>query len=125
MRNPVKSAMRWWLAHKLPADLRAGDICFVQSEGCYKVAKILAVDNSSVHVRLYREKFAQISTPLNTDVLSLGTIHDDDWGMGHLPLSRAMFASWRPIRVQHEVVREEELDGYRMWEKDQGGTWDL
>lgn len=125
VRNPLKSAIRWWLAARLPADLEAGDICLVQSsDGGYQVAKLLAVDRSAVHVRLYKQRFFEVPRFVNTAALTMGTVHDTGFGIGHLPISRASFASWRPIRIQHELVAEDELEGYRVWKDAEGGIWD-
>jgi len=123
--NPLKWVIRWWLSSKLPADLKAGDICLVASgDGGYKIAKVLVMDGSAIHIRLYKQRFSEIPRLINTSTLSLGTIHDAEFGMGHLPVSRGSFASWAPIRFQNEPVTEEELDGYRIWEGSKGGTWD-
>jgi len=124
MRSPSRAIGRWWLVRKLPADLCSGDICFIPSkDGDYTVIKILAIDKSAVHVRHYRERFAQIPRFLNTAILTLGKIDDENHGIGHLPLSRATFASWLPFRTQHEEVAEDELAGYRLWKEMKGGIW--
>jgi hypothetical protein len=104
--------------------MRAGDICFVESgDGDYKVAKILVVEQAVIHVRLYKERFSEIPRFLDVTNLNLGTIDDADFGVGHLPLSRGSFAAWLPVRVQHQPVTEEELEGFRIWEESRGGTW--
>lgn len=124
MRNPLRTVARWWLRRRLPRDLKAGDICMVVSgDSGYKVVKILVIDQSTVHVRLYAERFSEVPRFVTAAALTLGTIHDEHHGIGHLPLSRPTFASWLPLRIQHEVVTEDELDGFRMWEISMGGTW--
>ena len=80
------------------------------------VAKVLAVDKNAVHVRLYKESFAEVPRQINMAVLT--------WGLGHIPIARATFASWQPVVIQHEPVADDELDGYRMWEEASGGVWD-
>ena len=112
-------------ASRLPANLGPGDICVVVSgDGCYGVAKVLAVDESAIHIRLYRDRFSKQPSRVDTASLSLGKIDDaDGFGVGHLPLSRSTFAAWTPVRMQHESVIEEELEGYRLWEQSKGGTW--
>ncbi len=122
--NPIKSIIGWCWARRLPADLRDGDICFIPSDGGgYSVVKILATDETTIHVRLYKSRFSEVPRFVNAGVLSVGTIHDEHHGIGHLPLSRATFASWLPTKVQHEPVTEEELEGYRIWQESQGGVW--
>jgi len=123
-QNPIKLVIRWWRSRTLPASLRDGDICFVPSDGGgYSVVKILEMDESTVHVRLFREKFSEVPRVLNPSILSVGTIYDEHHGIGHLPLSRATFASWRPTKLQHEPVTEDELEGYRIWLDAKGGVW--
>ena len=85
-------------------------------DGDRGVAKVLAVDKRAVHVRLYKERFSEIPRLVNTAILSMR--------IGHLPIAWATFASWQPVRIQHEAVMEDELDGYRMWEDAKGGVWD-
>lgn len=93
-------------------------------KGDLRVAKVLAVDRSAVHVRVYKERFSEVPRLVNMASLSIGTIHDTEHGMGHFPLARATFATWQPVRIQHEPVLEDELEGYRMWEDASGGVWD-
>ena len=45
------------------------------------------------------------------------------FGMGHLPLSKPAFGSWRPVKVGSEPVADDELEGYRMWLEARGGYW--
>jgi hypothetical protein len=92
-------------------------------DGSYKVVKILAIDQSAVHVRLYAERFSRPPRLVAPTALTLGTIHDEHHGIGHLPLSRPTFASWLPVRIQHEEVTEDELDGFRIWERSK--RWNL
>jgi hypothetical protein len=94
------------------------------SERNYRVVKILALDDSTVHVRLYRNKFTSRPEKVDASLLSLGSINDEDgFGMGHLPLSRKAFADWQPVFLFQSTVTDEELEGYRLWEKDQGGVF--
>ena len=125
MRRVFKAIAGWCAGRKLPADLASGDICVVVGEGGeYKVAKILMVDESTVHIRLYKERFSRPPAQVNAGSLTLGKIDDvDGFGIGHLPLSRSTFAAWTPIRIRRESVTKEELEGYRMWEESNGGTW--
>jgi hypothetical protein len=124
MRRALKAIAGWWLARKLPADFGRGDICVIAGGGEYKIAKILMVDASTFHIRLYKERFSCAPTHVDTAALSLGKIDDKDgFGIGHLPLSRATFAAWAPLRIQRESVTDEELEGYRMWQESKGGTW--
>jgi hypothetical protein len=105
--------------------LAAGDVCSIKSgAGRFKLAKVLAVDPGVIHVRVFKETFADRPRRASTTGLTLGTIHDPDgFGMGHLPLSTAGFGAWLPIRNGNEPVHEDELEGYRMWQDAGGGVW--
>jgi hypothetical protein len=125
MRRVFQTIARWRLALRLPADLRAGDVCSIPGEGgTHKIVKVLAVDRRAVHIRVYKNRFPRRPFRVNTAALELGSIHDSDgFGFGHLPLSRAMFGGWSPARIQREQVDEQELDGYRAWQELNGGLW--
>jgi hypothetical protein len=125
MLGPLKTMLVWWRLWNLPADLRGGDICVVPSEDArYKIVKVLVAEGSVVHLRLYREPCSNSPARVDTATLTLGTITDaGGFGIGHLPLSRSTFASWKPVRIQREKVTDEELEGYQMWKEDRGGTF--
>jgi hypothetical protein len=92
------------------------------SKGYYQVAKVLAVTQLGVHIRLYKNRFE--SRPTNVDFagLKLGNIHDtDSLGIGHLPLTHRAFAQWHPIYMVGSAVLQDELDGYEEWKSAQGG----
>ena len=125
MRGAVKALARWWLSRSLPSDLGSGDICVVQSgdEG-YRIAKVLRNDASVVHIALYKNRYSRPPDKVDPAILQFGRIDEGgEFGIRHLPLSRATFASWLPIRIQHSPVADEELEGYRMWEESKGGIW--
>jgi hypothetical protein len=107
-------------------ELKVGGLYSVNDgEGNYRVAKILALDDSAVHIRLYKNKYRSRPATVDESSLSLGTIHDNDgFGMGHLPLSRAAFANWQPAFLFQSSVTDEELEGYEMWKEGQGGVFD-
>ena len=88
-------------------------------DGTYRVAKVLAVDEHAVHVRVYKQRFRQPPTSIEPDDLTLGSIDDPDgFGVGHLPLSRDELALWGPSLITTARVDDEELEGYRMWAED-------
>jgi hypothetical protein len=107
MRNPLKAMIRRWLIRRLPADLGAGDICIVMASGGggYKVATVLVVEPSAVHVRLFKDRFSRIPRQVNIASSSMGTIHDPDFGVGHLPLFawrlRVLGAGSNSARIRH------------------------
>ena len=106
-------------------ELKVGGLYSVNDgEGSYRVAKILVLDDSAVHIRLYKNKYPSRPQSVDLSTLSLGSINDKDgFGMGHLPLSRKAFANWQPIFLFQSSVTEEELEGYKMWKQDHGGVF--
>jgi hypothetical protein len=97
-------------------DVEAGDLvsCDWDRDGTFRVAKVLVTESAGVHVRVYAERFAQRPATLPAQ-LGLGSIDDDSFGVGHLALTWAEFARWKPVPLAHESVSEAELDGYVMW----------
>lgn len=90
----------------------------------YGFLKVLKVEEEIVHVRLYKNKQDDIPARIDLVSLELGSINDKDgFGIGHLPISREMFASWQPQFLQHTLVEPEELEGYEAWKESQGGVW--
>jgi hypothetical protein len=91
-------------------------------EGHFGVAKVLAVDEAGVHIRLYKNKFGVRPSQVDVSALDLGSIHDPEgFGMGHMPLSYAAFLAWEPAFLFGCGLDEEELEGYRYWQEAQGG----
>jgi hypothetical protein len=108
------------------ADLVPGDVCSIASgDSKFGVIKILVIDQHVIHIRKYKNRFPERPNQIDPAGLSIGTIHDaDGFGVGHLPVSAAGFASWRPARICRHEVTEEELEGYRYWLEDQSSVED-
>jgi len=126
MRRPLKSLAQWWLIRKLPSNLRDGDICSVVfGEDGYKIVKVLKVDESIIHIALYKNRHSQRPLQIDERILTFGRMDDSGgFGIGHLPLSRGSFAAWLPVRIQHSQVIDEDLEGYRIWYESKGGVFD-
>jgi len=45
-------------------------------------------------------------------------------GVGHLPIRKKEFYRWGPLYIGQSAVTEEELEGYRMWQKANGEYFD-
>jgi len=104
--------------------LTVGGLYSIQDGSEFKVVKILAAGDGIVHVRVYKNKFAKRPETVDPSTLSLGSIKDEDgFGMGHLPLDRAMFDGWTPRLIMETKVLDEELDGYRAWKESGGGAF--
>ena len=96
----------------------------VDGEGRFRVAKVLALDDAAVHVRLYKNRFPSRPKTVDPSSLTLGSIDDrEGFGMGHLPLAREGFAGWEPVFLMQSSVSEEELEGYKMWKEAGGGIF--
>lgn len=102
-----------------------GDVCSVDSgDGTFAIVKVLAFTPGMVHVRLYREHFPERPSAVSTADLSLGTVHDETFGIGHVPLTAATFRSWKPVAHGREALDEgEEMDGFRAWQEHSGGAF--
>jgi hypothetical protein len=109
--------------------VQEGDLCSVRSGegGGYVVAKVLRLEEGVVHVRVYAKKYAERPAEVADEDLYLGTVFDDDFGLGHLPLDAAAFEAWEPVLIRHTTVEPEELEGYEMWREAEdegaGGVW--
>ena len=122
-RNLRQLFGRWWSSPG-PSRPAAGDIYSIESGDQFGVVKVLAVEDDIIHVRLFREKFADRPVAVSTGGLTLGRFDDPEGcGIGHLPLSRTVFRTWIPTPAGHEPVEEAELEGYRFWKDDGGGTF--
>jgi len=86
------------------------------ADGTFRVVKVLVVDEAAVHVRIYAERFASMPTGISSAELSLGSLSSPGgFGIGHAPLSLEGFLREARTLLTIEPVREEELDGYRIW----------
>ena len=99
-------------------DLSAGAIMSVEDgENKYGVVKILAADDSLVHLRMYGGVHDSRPQTIGDKDQGLGSVNDpENMGIGHLPIAREEFLSWKPVLIMQEKVREEELEGYRIWQ---------
>jgi len=101
-----------------------GDLYSVQDPKGFKVVKILADEKDVVHVRSYKNTFLVRPTQLDPAKLTMGSITDSDgFGIGHMPVSKTEFSSWKPQFIQHSSIKPEELEGYELWKKSNGGVF--
>ncbi len=85
-------------------------------DGKYLVTKVLACDDVAVHVRIYANKYSVLPMDLDSSTLSLGSLNDKGgFGIGHAPMAKDGFWLGSPILLKVEAVRENELDGYKMY----------
>ena len=106
------------------AELVAGGLYTVESDpGKFGAAKLLAYEDGICHVRLYREEYPSRPAILDPAKLTLGGAGDQEgFSLGHMPLREESFRAWKPVLAGKAEVKEEELEGYRMWKQDGGGS---
>ncbi len=91
----------------------------------FAIAKVLKIDPEIVHVRIYKEHFAQRPRSVDPGQLTLGSVFDNEgFGMSHLPLSPASFMERQPFFITHSDVQPDELKGYEVWKEVKGGVWE-
>jgi len=105
-------------------ELVAGGLYTVESEpGKFGAAKLLVYEDGICHVRLYREEYPSRPATLDPTKLTLGGADDKEgFSLGHVPLREESFRAWKPVLAGKAEVKEEELEGYRIWKKDGGGS---
>lgn len=93
----------------MKSSIEAGDILLDHAGA---VTKILVVDEAAsiFHIRLYRGAHASaesVLAALEADAL--------EWSIGHAPVDAPSFGKAQYTRVTNEAVREDELEGYRLY----------
>ena len=93
------------------SDLKVGGVYATkQKDGTFSISKILAIDDFSVHVRMYSNKFIEVPKDISTDSLMIL--------IGHSPLDKQGFLLDSPKLLKVEPVQKTELDGYKQYLKD-------
>jgi hypothetical protein len=93
-------------------------------KGQYSVVKILVLEPDAVHIRIYKQRFSSRPASVDPASLTLGKLGDKDgFSIGHLPLSRQTFSSWKPAFISQQVVSDSELEGYKTWKEANGGVF--
>ena len=118
--------LAFWLRSRLqPKDPLVGGLYSVQhDEASYQVAKILAVDQKGIHLRLYSQLFGSRPGDVQESLLSLDRFDAPVPGLGHLPLSRRAFWRLEPVLIRQSTVAPDELDGYEEFVASDGGVFD-
>jgi hypothetical protein len=92
--------------------------------GRFSIVKILRVDPEGVHLRMYSNTFDRRPTDIDEKTLYMvGVDHkfDEVLGMGHAPISKKSFSTWGAGFIKAVPVREDELEGYKIWLDAKGG----
>jgi hypothetical protein len=102
-----------------------GGLYYTQNDnGSYSIMKILKLDDGGVHVRLYSNQFPTPPTKVDESTLYLVGVDrkpNETLGMGHAPISKRSFAGWKAVFLQQSAVKDDELEGYKMWLEAKGG----
>lgn len=102
-----------------------GGLYVMASKDCYKILKVLKVQEEIVHVRIYKNRYEKVPGRVDPSTLILRKIHDaDGFGVGHQPTSQRAFTSWNAQFLQHSLVEPDELEGYNYWKEVGGGVWE-
>jgi hypothetical protein len=81
--------------------------------GCWRVAKVLALDEFAVHLRSYANRFSE--SPNDIDPAELSLAGPTGFGIGHVPVARDGFGRHSYALIKIAPVTEDELDGYRLY----------
>lgn len=100
-----------------PKKLKAGSICSVDDgDGKFGIVKILVIDDQIIHVKKYKNRYAERLVAIDINTLSMGSVYDEaGFGVRHLPTDRKIFDSWKPIIIAFEEVTDDDLEEYEIW----------
>jgi hypothetical protein len=105
--------------------LAEGGLYYTQNKnGSYSVLKILKLDDGGVHVRLYSNQFSTPPTKVDESALYMVGVDrkpNETLGMGHAPIAKRSFEGWKAVFFQQSSIKDEELEGYKMWLDAKGG----
>jgi hypothetical protein len=110
---------------KSESQLVEGGLYYTQNEnGSFSVLKILKLDKGGVHVRLYSNQFPEPPIKVDESVLYMAGVErkpNETLGMGHAPISKRSFEGWKAMFFQQSSIKDDELEGYKMWLEAKGG----
>jgi hypothetical protein len=88
--------------------LKAGGLYLSQNaDSTWSVTKVLVLDNFAAHIRMYSDTFKTKPADVNSKDLNVF--------IGHAPLDRKGFLIDKPELLKVEPVKDEELEGYKMY----------
>ena len=65
----------------------------------------------SVKAKRYKNKYAERPFTIDINTLNIGSVYDEvGFGVGHLPIDRKVFDSWKPIVIAFE--NEDDKGGF-------------
>lgn len=100
-----------------PKKIKVGSICSVDDgDGKFGIVKILVIEAEIIHVKMYKNKYAERPVAIDINTLSIGSVYDEaGFGVDHQPIDRKAFDSWKPIVIAFEEVTDDDLEGYEIW----------
>jgi len=113
---------------KAPTYVQGGLYSVPYEQNKYLIVKVLKVDPDGVHVRTYSNVFTSRPQDIDEHKLYLAGMNhkpEEALGMGHIPLAKQAFDQWKPQLIKVVPVRDEELEGYKMWLDAKGGFFDF
>ncbi|HEY7053019.1 MAG TPA: hypothetical protein VH496_12935 [Mycobacterium sp.] len=118
-------ALLWsrWTRRSIPWQ-RGALYRLANEDGSFAIVKVLEVDDVGVHIRRYSNRFERAPERIDESTLSMKAFDEqgeDDFGIGHLPVSAETFSRWGAEFVQQSAVRPDELTGYASWREAGGG----
>src|SRR3954453_22305299 len=85
-------------------------------DGSWRVTKVLAVDEDTVHLRSYANKFREQPKDVDPATLTLGSVNDTGgFGIGHFPVAKEGFFQEKRVLIKVVPVKEDELEGYKLY----------
>jgi hypothetical protein len=86
------------------------------ADGGWRVMKVLALDEHTVHLRIYANRFPEQPSDVDPAALTIGGLNDPAGvGIGHVPLAKEGFFKGKPILIKVVPVKEDELEGYKIY----------
>jgi hypothetical protein len=101
-----------------------GDLCSIMTaKGDFRVAKVLIVNSTVIHLRIYKNKYSARPTQIDLTMLDLGTASDTNGlGIKHVAVIMKVFLDWQPKFIVNQKVIPEELEDYQKWKETNGSV---
>ncbi len=98
-------------------DLIVGGVYSVQWDGDIRVVKVLAVDETVVHLKVYRNRLEVRPSDVDISMLKWDIDMNDlsTIGIGHIPIALDGFLADEPVFITADAVTLAELDAVARW----------
>ncbi len=85
--------------------------------GGYRIAKLFAYDSTTVHLRLYGNRFSARPDSIAPGILRLRPEPGEQQGREHFPAARHLFRAWNPQLIGHDTVTAQERSLMEEWRR--------